>query len=191
VEKRVLDLLLHAEEFRRAGIRLEGDGTIDRHVLMPLMVCNAFALELYLKFLIWAGGKEENPYGHSLKDLFKKLPDDALAAIRKAWNRPSPYHLQLRAMTVQVTGKKWPSLEEMVEESSDAFQRLRYSYSYPDNANYWRAGELLGAARSACFDLHPDASEARLPLPPGAIPLSRQTAKHVKFDPPPWKKGRK
>ena len=176
------DMLLTAEEFRRAGIVLEGDrtkGAPDVHVSIPMIVCFAFSSEMYLKFLICARTTREIPGIHSLKDLFNNhVPKDVRPIIKRHWENPPAVDLQLRTAVNQHLKRKLLTFEEALAESAKAFVEWRYHYE--SKGIITMDGSLNSAFRAAVFELYPtEFADVRLPLPRGALPADMQNVVNV------------
>lgn len=182
-------ILQCAEEFRRAGIKLEGDARIgehmtDPHVWIPLAVCSAFAFEIYLKFLIKKTTATEPPFTHNLRELFDLLPADISNKIKQKWENPHPNMAAQRAEIAKWLGKSHPDFDEILNNESHVFQKLRYSYHYEGRDLTWFGGDIMECTRRVIYELFPNEfSDIRLPLPPGSLSQAMQNkAIHQIFD---------
>jgi len=173
-------ILQCAEEFRRAGIKLEGDARIgehmtDLHVLNPMAVCFAFAFEIYLKFLIKKTTATEPPFTHNLRELFDLLPADISDKIKQKWENPHPNMAAQRAEFAKRLGKNHPGFDEILNRESNIFQKLRYPYHYEGGDWTWLGADIMECTRRVIYELFPNEfSDIRLALPPGSLSQAMQ-----------------
>jgi hypothetical protein len=67
------------------------------------------------------------------------------------------------------------SFDEVLDMSSDQFQRMRYIHQYGREDFHWIGGDIHTAVRRVIFDMYPtEYADVRLPLPEGALPLHMQ-----------------
>lgn len=183
-------MLAHAEEFRRAEITLYGNewdmsAPKDLYVAIPQAVLNAFACELYFKFLIFTQTGKEPRRTHNLKALFGDIPSDVQAKIRHYWDNPKPGQLIIRQQSEQLTGKPYGTFDEHLEASALGFERLRYSYEYENEALNCFCTFITECARYTVFAIYPtEYAHVRLPLPPSAVPMDKVNTVRVGTKPP-------
>ena len=164
------ELLLHAEEFRRTAIVLNGDErdmfrVRDGHTILPMSVLDAFACELYFKFLIAKTTGRNPPWKHNLVELFNLIPPDLQALIKFRWDNPKRSQAALRA----AAGNR-ENFHTCLQQSATAFERLRYSYQYKMEALVWRGEDIMETTRNVIFEIFGEEFAAsRLPLPPNAV----------------------
>ncbi|MFW6028249.1 MAG: hypothetical protein ACOC9Q_01850 [bacterium] len=179
-------ILLNAEEFRRAAIMLEGDqlrgDQMDPHVSVPLAVCNAFAAEMYLKFLVLIRTGKEARNTHNLRKLFNLLPRSIQRLIQREWENPPAIEQAIRAEISERFGSR--TFDQTLDESADAFVEWRYHYEHKSLRRF--SGDLMGAFRRVVFSLYPvEFADVRLPLPKGALSTTMQNVVRVAVKAPP------
>ncbi|WP_141506730.1 hypothetical protein [Rhizobium phaseoli] len=168
-------VLLTAERFRRAAIKLEGipntpDSLSDIHLMIPRLVNLAFATEIYLKFLIITKTAEQNPRGHKLDLLYSKLPGKYRAEIKAQWENMTPNEMEVRAARDLQSGKAPPTFETSLADSASCFEALRYAYENPKQIKLVD-GDIMEATRRVIFRSFPtEYADVRLPLPAGVVP---------------------
>ncbi|MBY5357746.1 hypothetical protein HFO94_30260 [Rhizobium leguminosarum] len=168
-------VLLTAERFRRAAIKLEGipntpDYLSDIHLAIPRLVNLAFATEIYLKFLIITKTTEPNPRGHKLDLLYSKLPAKLQAEIKVQWENMTPNEMEVRAVRVVKSGITSPTFEISLADSASCFEALRYAYEDPQQIKLFD-GDIMEAIRRIIFRSFPtEYADVRLPLPRGVLP---------------------
>jgi hypothetical protein len=168
-------MLLHAEEFRRASIVLYGDernppAEYDAHVLIPRATLEAFACELYTKFLILIDRPNASIDTHNLQKLYYRLSDEMQSLVRHDWENPGPVKLKIRKSLDAATGKI-TTFDSCLADSAELFVRLRYKYENrsPRLGNIG-AGDIMDSLRRVIFGRFPtEYADVRLPLPPNAI----------------------
>jgi len=174
------ELLLSAEEYRRAAIALESYGMIvgqglDPHLMFPMNVYYAFACELYFKFLYCVLTTRDIPQTHDLELLFKNLPKDknVKLIIKRHWENPVEIELQIRKATSAHTGQPIPTFEQALAGTAKAFVKLRYHYEDRSIINV--SLDLVSAARATVFEMYPtEYADIRLPLPTRALSADQQ-----------------
>ncbi|MET4477994.1 hypothetical protein [Bradyrhizobium sp. F1.13.3] len=180
-------MLLNAEEFRKAAIMLESYpflSGLDPHIIIPMMVCYAFATEMYLKFLLSHVTGRDVPETHDLEELFRNLPKPVKRRIKKAWENPPGIEANIRNAIESKLGRS-RSFEETLSDSAHAFVSLRYHYELGNVTGFNFSGDLLGAIRRVIFELYPtEFSDIRLPLPIGAVPADVQNSILTAVRPP-------
>ena len=111
------EILGHAEEFRKAALRLKDGVSVQSSIVMPSCVCAALSIELYFKFLIFAKNRDLNElkaYRHRIFDLYENIPAD--------WQREI-----LDSISHTISEK---DLVQALEYFNDAFEIWRYVYEY-------------------------------------------------------------
>lgn len=172
------DMLRNAEEFRRAGIVLEGDQvngeSLDPHVAIPMTVLSAFATEMYLKFMIGICTRQTVPRTHNLETLFTKLPEGLRYLLKTRWENATPVELQMRNFRDVIAERPTLTFEEALHESALAFVEFRYHYESRGLVKGF-SGDLTTAFRRVIEDVFPNEfAELHLPLPKGALHSSQQ-----------------
>lgn len=108
-------------------------------VSIPSIVCLAFALELYIKYLhvtLSAKNNEEKPcppHGHNILELFRGLPPKAQQEIRDypAIQKLVAFYSMRTPLYIPQDKAKQPiidTFEQQIYKISDAFEKWRYSY---------------------------------------------------------------
>jgi hypothetical protein len=166
-----LELFTDAEAFFWAQAVLQqavvaplatGKALSPRH-MVPGIVAEAFACELYLKSLLVVEGKE--PWGHDLQDLFHALSHDSQNEIRRRANaeidEQGRYYTDGFAEIMRLQGQSPPppqdySFDGVLARSKDAFKIFRYRAERAPEWSDWLAGPIMHATRERILDLKPE-----------------------------------
>jgi hypothetical protein len=138
------------------------------HLLpMPILVMQAFSLELHLKALR-IKERKVHKNGHDLRVLFDSLTSDTRAAIRvlEQVESSDPWVRHTRSLTGDNL-----SFDDRLDRCRDTFKVLRYSFEPHnfDNSN-WLAETILNATHAACCTLYPEWMEG-LQTSPANYPI--------------------
>ena len=110
----------------------------------PFVVNSTFSIELYLKILLTLAGRSNKACGHSLLDLYEKLPSDTKVAMLSAAKQA--------AKKYQVRVEQLSDLRNLVSALDKAFVEWRYLYEKSSTPvfQFWEAILVMDAADETC-----------------------------------------
>ena len=161
-----------AEAFRLAALALNRMHKTGFAVVY--CACDAFALELYLKCLLMAGGHAGS--GHDLWKLFFRLPANDQMAIRRHFGDsifPQVVEVVNRVEMGELPRSSLDTFdfEVCLRRSATAFHKFRYFHEgLMEDGDGWTAGGIVNATRRRILDLYPDWANLPIDLPPGLHP---------------------
>ncbi|WP_294742012.1 hypothetical protein [uncultured Exiguobacterium sp.] len=128
---------------------------IDLHVA-PFVVNAAFSIELHLKclYLLENGKLPDRKVGHHLGKLYRRLSEESRIVISmcfKLINDNDPIHQELKKQVPEAHD----SIEKIIEASSDAFKKWRYSYE-SGYTSFQSSEPVLIAIESRILQLKPE-----------------------------------
>lgn len=158
----------HAEAFVHAAGIVSEHAVTRAYLVPPVIVCRAFAFELFLKCLIELEGGNY-PKKHTLRLLFNLLSSTSQVDIKSR-------SIVCCAQWGSVRAPE-PNPDKALDMSSEAFERFRYWFE-PDymGQSSWLADSLLRGIRDRLVMLKPDWElflddpNAPLPQPPSPTP---------------------
>jgi len=124
--------------------------TVETPYLLPGIVCDALAVELYMKCLAVVE-HGDCLRTHSLCDLFSGLSDDSQSAVTRTFDRlvlANPVAQAMKAQFPQVS----LAIGDVLREMDLVFEQARYAYEKELNGAYG-LGELAKAVRERILEL--------------------------------------
>lgn len=164
-------IFLTAESFRLASGIMGHASTVEgRQVLVPSLVCIAFACELYLKCLITIEVEKGFTKVHKLGELFRQLPANIQQTVRQRAAEAATKKREIYEQLLKPAGIKSPPLldfDEALKRSEDAFVKWRYPFdeTAPED-RAWHATEILNAIRDLIIEREPSWLEEANAVPP-------------------------
>lgn len=133
-----------------------------RQVVVPGVLCRAFATELLLKSLVTidTGG---TPWGHELKDLFELTSQDSKAWIRRYYDAHCEGDRRAYEDSIARGARITEpfSLDWALATSSECFTTMRYGYEWASDISIpsghgWTANVLPEAVLARILEIRPD-----------------------------------
>ena len=164
----------HADRFHWTDdyLRRHTDQRVIEMIILPTMVLAAFAAELYLKCLHCIDSNEVPP-GHSLKQLFERLPKLRRDAIVALWDDLMAEQKEMLDRRDADFGTKIPrDFKTSIAESDRGFENLRYVYE-DDKFKFYMA-DLALVLRKIILKIHP--TWGSMKRDPDVDPQTRSTS---------------
>jgi hypothetical protein len=128
------------------------------NVDMPIVICSAFSLELYLKCLIALSGKRAQG-GHDLEELFNELSPTTKTEIRARWDRSYGEDDRIAIEGIYATkGVRLPTIDFdfILTASRATFKEERYIHESGLKAGKgWCAYSIVEIVRNIIMETHP------------------------------------
>jgi len=146
-------VFLTAETFRAGSLVLGKYGM--PHLMLPMVVCAAFSLELLLKCLILIEGHDFGK-DHSLESLFSKTTPESQKTIRASYEVHRAKREAMYAALKNVPAPK-TDFDFVLHASAKAFEHFRYAYEgIVEEGEGWLANEIHDCVRERIVELKPD-----------------------------------